>query len=327
MARALKVPKLRLPAPKLPSMSGVEEDYEDVFEEMTLAEHLDELRRRLVRTVISIGIAFIIGLVLTRPLLGIVRDSAQVQKFDVIDATEPITAYFKTALYIAIAIALPMIFYQAFAFVAPGLTRKEKRYVYGSLPFVVIFFLLGASFAFFFAVPRAFQFLSTFNSDLFDYSPTFSSIASFYLQVSLGLGIAFELPIIMFLLARLGIVSPARMSSSRRYAMVLVLVAAAIITPTPDPFNMAFVAVPIYLLYELGIIFAKIGYKRHNKSELEKTSGTRSCLAICRLALEKNRGLVNRSWLSSLGCFVRVGDQSGSRSLHPLYILAQANVH
>ena len=176
--------------------------------------------------------------------------------------------YFKTALYIAIAIALPLIFYQMFAFIAPGLTKKEKRYVYSSLPFVVLFFLLGMCFAFFFAVPRAFKFLSTFNSDLFDYSPTFNSIAAFYLQVSLGLGIAFELPILMFLMARLGIVSPARMAGSRRYAMVIVLVAAAIITPTPDPFNMAFVAVPIYLLYELGIIFAKVGARRHAKDKL-----------------------------------------------------------
>lgn len=201
---------------------------------MTLAEHLDELRSRLVKTCIGIGLAFIVGLFLTRPMLGLVRDNANVERFDVIDATEPITDFFKTALYIAIAFAFPTdIFYQIFAFVAPGLTRKEKRYVYGSLPFVVIFFLLGAAFAFFLAIPRAFEFLSNFNSDLFDYSPTYGSIASFYIQVSLGLGIAFELPIIMFLLARLGIISPKRMAASRRYAIVVVMIAAAIITPIP----------------------------------------------------------------------------------------------
>jgi sec-independent protein translocase protein TatC len=192
-----------------------------------------------------------------------------VQRFDVIDATEPITAYFKTALYIALALALPLIFYQMFAFVAPGLTRKEKRYIYGSLPFVVAFFFAGAAFAFFLAVPRAFEFLSNFNSDLFDYSPTFSSIAAFYIQVSLGMGIAFELPIIMFLLARLNIVTPQRMAGSRRYAMVLVLIAAALITPTPDPFNMLFIAGPIYLLYELGIIFARVGARRAKDRNLK----------------------------------------------------------
>jgi len=263
VAGALHVPKFHMPS--MPGFSGDDEEYTDVFEEMTLVEHLDELRSRLVKTCIGIGIAFIFGLFLTRPMLGIVRDNANVERFDVIDATEPITDFFKTALYIAIAVALPLIFYQIFAFVSPGMTRKEKRYLYGSLPFVVIFFLLGVAFAFFLAIPRAFEFLSNFNSDLFDYSPTYGSIAAFYMQVSLGMGIAFELPIIMFLLARLGIISPKRMSSSRRYAIVVVLVAAAIITPTPDPFNMLFVAAPIYLLYELGIIFAKIAARRKNK--------------------------------------------------------------
>jgi sec-independent protein translocase protein TatC len=169
-------------------------------------------------------------------------------------------------MFMAIAIALPVIFYQMFAFVAPGLTRKEKRLVYNSLPFVVVLFVLGASFAFFLAIPRAFAFLSSFKSDTFDYSPTAGSIFSFYLQVTLGMGIAFELPIIMYLLSRLGIVSPRRMANSRRYAAVMTLVAAALITPTPDPFNMLFVAGPIYLLYELGIVFARIANVRAGRS-------------------------------------------------------------
>lgn len=269
MARSLKVPNIR---PSLPKRRSADEEFDDIFEEMTLAEHLNELRSRLMKTVLGIGIAFVIGLFLVNPLLGVVRDSANVEKFDVIEATEPITAYFKTALYIALAAALPLIFYQMFAFIAPGLTRKEKRYVYASLPFVVLFFMAGASFAFFLAVPRAFEFLSSFNSDLFDYSPTFGSIAAFYIQVSLGMGIAFELPILMFLMARLNIVSPARMSASRRYALVLTLIAAALITPTPDPFNMAFIAVPIYMLYELGLIFAKIAARRSRENKLADES-------------------------------------------------------
>ncbi len=141
MARAIKMPKVRNPLPSFPGKD--DEVYEDIFEEMTLAEHLDELRSRLVKTCIGIGIAFIGGLFLVRPLLGLVRDNANVERFDVIEATEPITSFFKTALYIAIAFALPLIFYQIFAFVSPGMTRKEKRYLYGSLPFIVIFFLLG----------------------------------------------------------------------------------------------------------------------------------------------------------------------------------------
>jgi sec-independent protein translocase protein TatC len=262
MARSLHIPKVRFPLSRGPEVP--DEENEDVFEEMTLAEHLEELRSRIWKTCISIAGAFIIGLILAKPALEQVRQTANVEKFDVNEATEPITDFFKIAMYIAIAIAMPMIFYQAFGFIAPGLTRKEKRIVYTSMPFVVILFLMGASFAFFFAIPRAFAFLSSFMTDTFDYSPQAGSIYSFYLQVALGMGAAFELPILMFLLARLGIVTPTRMAKSRRYAAVLVLIAAALITPTPDPFNMLFVAVPIYLLYEIGLIFARIGYRRHN---------------------------------------------------------------
>lgn len=265
MARSLNIPKVRNPFSRGPELP--EEDLDDVFEEMTLAEHLEELRSRIWKTCISLVGAFIIGLILARPALELVRQTANVEKFDVNDATEPITDFFKIAMYIAVAIAMPMIFYQAFGFIAPGLTRKEKRIVYTSMPFVVVLFLMGASFAFFFAIPRAFAFLSGFMTDTFDYSPQAGSIYSFYLQVALGMGAAFELPILMFLLARLGIVSPKRMANSRRYAAVLVLIAAALITPTPDPFNMLFVAGPIYLLYEIGLIFARIGYRRHRKSE------------------------------------------------------------
>ncbi|HKG24395.1 MAG TPA: twin-arginine translocase subunit TatC [Thermomicrobiales bacterium] len=263
MARALKVPKVPLPSIRPPKD---EEPYEDVFEEMTLAEHLNELRSRIVKTCLAIGAAFVIAIFLASPMLDLVRRTADVEKFDVNEATEPITDYFKIAMYMAIAFALPVIFYQLFAFVAPGLTRKEKRLVYSSLPFVVILFLAGAAFAFFLAIPRAFAFLSSFKSDTFDYSPTAGSIFSFYLQVTLGMGIAFELPIIMYLLSRLGIVSPKRMANSRRYAAVVVLIAAAIITPTPDPFNMLFVAAPIYCLYELGLVFARVASARAGRA-------------------------------------------------------------
>lgn len=267
MARSLSVPKLKNPLARGPEVP--DEEYEDVFEEMTLGQHLEELRSRVWKTCIAIAGAFVIGLVLAGPALDLIKTTSNIERFDVNEATEPITDYFKIALYMAVSIALPVIFYQAFAFISPGLTRKEKRIVYGSLPFVVILFLLGASFAFFLAIPRALNFLSNFKSDTFDYSPQAGSIFSFYIQVTLGMGIAFELPILMYLLARIGMVSPKRMIASRRYAAVGVLIAAAIITPTPDPFNMLFVALPIYMLYEIGLVFAKLGYRKHTRSRPE----------------------------------------------------------
>ncbi|MGH2534253.1 MAG: twin-arginine translocase subunit TatC [Thermomicrobiales bacterium] len=258
MARVLRQPKLptKLKIPRLPK---VDEPYEDVFKEMTLAEHLTELRDRLIRTCFAIGGAFVIGLILSRRMLGIIQDHANAPEgIDILSPTDPFVLWMKVGFYIAIAIAAPVILYQMIAFLSPGLTRKEKRLVYSSLPIVSLLFIAGASFAFFLAVPRALNFLSSFLAGIVDWSPNGPELLNFYLTLMVGLGIAFQLPIVMFLLAKLNIVTPQRMAGFRRYAFVLILVAAAIITPTPDPFNMAFVAAPIYVLYELGLIFSRI---------------------------------------------------------------------
>jgi hypothetical protein len=164
MARALKPPalKAKLPAkipvklpaklPKLPDPNAPDE-----FEEMTLLEHMEELRDRIVKSVIAIGIAFIAGVFLANPLLNrlLVEANAVDTGFDVVSPTDPITLYFKIALYIAIGIALPVLMWQLIGFLVPGLTKKEKRLLYLSLPFVVMLFLAGAAYGFFFAAPRA----------------------------------------------------------------------------------------------------------------------------------------------------------------------------
>ena len=138
----LKVPNIKVP--RLPNPNDP-----DVFEEMSLYEHLDELRSRIVRACISIGAAFVVGIILARPLLDYIREGANTEGFDVVSPTDPITLYFKVALYIAVVIALPMILFQLIAFLAPGLTKKEKRLLFSALPFVTILFLIGASYGFF----------------------------------------------------------------------------------------------------------------------------------------------------------------------------------
>ncbi|HEV2109080.1 MAG TPA: twin-arginine translocase subunit TatC, partial [Thermomicrobiales bacterium] len=165
--------------------------------------------------------------------------------------------YMTIALYIAIAFTLPIIIYHMVGFLAPGLTRKEKRILYASLPFVSLLTVGGAAYGFFFAAPAALQFLSTFQSDIFSWEPDGSEVIAFYLKLMVGLAIAFQMPIVMFLLAKLNILSTQRMRQYRKYAVVVILILAAIITPTPDPFNLAFVAAPLYALYEVGIIIAR----------------------------------------------------------------------
>ena len=134
------------------------------------------------------------------------------------------------------------------------------------MPFVTILFLAGASYAFFFAAPRAFDFLSNFMPGLFEWSPEGGQIISFYLTLMVGLGIAFQMPIVMFLLAKLNVVSPKKMRTYRKYAVMILLVVSAIITPSTDPINMAFVALPLLALYEVGILIA-YGFARPTRGE------------------------------------------------------------
>ena len=269
MARALKRPSLktistrlpaRLPArmprhlPKLPDPNEP-----DVFEEMTLLEHMEELRDRIIKSVIAIGLAFVAGIFLAGPMLKRLQIEANaIGGFDVVSPTDPITLYFKIALYIAIGISLPVLMWQLVGFLVPGLTKKEKRLLSLSMPFVILLFLLGVAYGFFFAAPRALTFLSGFMSDLFEWSPEGSEVISFFLTLMLGLGLAFQLPVVMFVLAKLGVVSARKMRSWRKYAILILMVLAAVITPSTDPFNMMVVFVPLYLLYESGIIVARL---------------------------------------------------------------------
>jgi sec-independent protein translocase protein TatC len=274
MARALKPPKLpvklqsRFPT-KLPKLPDPNEP--DEFEEMTLLEHMEELRDRIIKSVIAIGIAFIAGIFLATPLLQRLQIEANATTgFDVVSPTDPITLYFKIALYIAIAISLPVLLWQLIGFLAPGLTKKEKRLLFLSMPFVVVLFLLGVAYAFFFAAGRALSFLSTFMPELFDWSPEGGAVITFFLTLMLGLGLAFQLPLVMFILAKLGVASPAKMRSVRKYAVLALLILSAVITPSTDPFNMAIVFVPLYLLYEAGIIISRLFARK----PVESTAGT-----------------------------------------------------
>jgi sec-independent protein translocase protein TatC len=255
--RVPRVPKLHRPS--RPDWMLKDDGTEEVFEEMTLGEHLLELRGRIVKACISIGVAFVIGLILAVPMLDrIVRDSQAIGGLDIRSPTDPITIYFKIALYLAIGLAFPLLLYQLLAFVSPGLTRKEKRIVYTSLPFVAILAILGGLYAFFVAAPRALFFLSRFMHSNFNWQPDAPEVITFYMTLILGLALSFQIPVVMFILAKINLVSAKKMGAIRKYAFIVILILAAIITPSTDPINMSIVAVPLYVLYEFGIVIAKI---------------------------------------------------------------------
>lgn len=248
-----KIPTLRVP--RLPEIT----DEPDVFEEMTLQEHLEELRDRIMKMVLAIVPAFIFGFIIQGRILVDIREKANaVDGLQNLSPTDPLTLSFKVALYVALAITMPIIVYQLIAFLAPGMTRKEKRFLFMSLPFVTVLFVLGVYYGYFIAAPRALYFLSNWNKDVFNWQPTGNDTVSFFLTLMIGLGLAFQLPIIMFILSKLGIARPDQMRKWRKYAFLVLMVAAAIITPSTDPYNMAVVAVPLVVLYEVGIIISSL---------------------------------------------------------------------
>jgi sec-independent protein translocase protein TatC len=248
---------------------AMDDDEPQDFGEMTLGEHLNDLRNALVKSCYAFAPAFIVGIFLAAPLMRYMAREANTPEFQVLSPTGGFVIYMKVGLYMGIIFAFPIIFYQLFSFISPGMTRKEKRYVASSLPFVTLLFAAGASFAFFFAAPRAFDFLSSFQSSIFEWKPVADDVISFYLTLTLGLGIAFELPALMFMLAKLKIVNAQKQKNFWRIAMILIMVAAAIITPTPDPFNMMVVASPLVLLYIFGLFMARVAEGGRKPKEVE----------------------------------------------------------
>jgi hypothetical protein len=184
MARMIKVPAWKFTIPRIPSYDS---DEPDVFEEMTLQEHLVELTGRIKKMVIGLVAGFIVGAILVRPILDQIVNAAQVEAgLDIRSPSDPITIFFRIALYVAVGITLPNIIYQLVAFLAPGLTRKEKRVLFTSLPFMSLLFIGGVSYAYFFAIPRALDFLSDFLGAYIDWNIDAQETISFYMALMMA---------------------------------------------------------------------------------------------------------------------------------------------
>ena len=242
-----------VPAPLGPA----EPEPEEQFAEMTLQEHLEELRSRLVRSALAVMVGSVVGLLLAWRIIHLMQRLSNVKEFYAITPTESFTSWMKVGLYFGIALAMPVLIYQFVSFLAPGLTRKEKRVLYRFLPLIVLMFALGVAFAFFVVVPRALDWLAHFGNGTITSQLRPEEVISFYTTLILWCGLVFETPVVMYVLAKLHIVTHQFLAHIRRYMLIVVMVAAAIITPTPDPFNMFMVAIPMYALYEFGILLAK----------------------------------------------------------------------
>lgn len=236
-----------------------------------MAPHLLELRDRLVKALLAVGIGTSLGfwLVNSPTLLGdplpvfLVNQLAPDTQLQGIGVGEVFVSYMRIALVVGVALAMPVIVYQLVAFFSPGLLPHEKRIVFTALPFVTELFVAGLAFGWFFTVPAALGFLLDYGqNEVVTTLPTVDSFMGTVATLLLWNGVVFQLPAIIFLLARLGLVTAEQLSRTRRYAIVVITIAAALITPTGDPYNLLLLAVPMYVLYELGILLARFVPKK-----------------------------------------------------------------
>ncbi len=242
-----------------------DEQLETLAGQMTLLEHLDEFRRRLIVVSVAVLVTTLLSFAFAQELVNLLAlPIGGIQNLQSIDVTENITVFMKVSLMGGMILAMPVILYELIAFIVPGLTPSEKRVLFIAIPAATALFLSGVAFAYFVMMPRAVPFLMSFLG--IRTAPRPQTYFSFVTRLIFWIGVSFEMPLIMALLARLGVLSASFLWKNARYAVVIIAIAAALITPTPDPLNMSLVMAPLLVLYALGIVLAKMMYRPRENS-------------------------------------------------------------
>jgi len=223
--------------------------------ELTFLEHFEELRIRLLISVIALAITTLISFAFAQYLLRFVAiPIGGLDKLQSIEVTENISVFMRVSLLSGVILAMPVIVYQLLRFILPGLTTKEKRWVGIAVPSASVLFAGGVLFAYYVMLPPAIQFLTTFLD--VQTAPRLSNYMSFVINIMFWIGISFESPLLVFILAKLHLVTGKGLLKQWRIAIVVIAVIAAIITPTVDPVNMGLLMLPLIILYFLSVLLA-----------------------------------------------------------------------
>ena len=247
------------------------DERQEELAEGTLLSHLVELRSRLFKMFGAVFLVFlallpfskIIFNYIAQPLVSVVPNGELLA----LNPVSPLTATIALTFYLALFIAMPVILYQIWAFVAPGLYRTEKRFAFPLLATSIVLFFAGMAFAYFVVFPLIFGFVSTFTPDTVNYQPDMTAYVSFVMMVVLVFGFAFETPIATVLLVMTGLTTTDKLRKARPYVFLGAFVIGMLLTP-PDVISQTMLAVPVYLLYELGILMSRlVGRKAAEPSE------------------------------------------------------------
>lgn len=238
---------------------------EDSEGEMTFLEHLEELRWRIIYSLIGLGIGTLICWIfvdfLVNDVLLLPARHAGI-KLQNLKPFGQLMLFFEVAMVGGAIISLPNIFYQLWKFISPALKTNEKKYISSIVAFSTLCFLLGVVFAYFVMLPLSLKFAAQFGTAQIENIFAINEYMSIIISIMLGSGLVFELPMVSFFLSKIGILKPSFMKKYRRHAIVIIFIAAAFLSPGTDPVSMIVLAVPLVILYEVSIIISKLSVKK-----------------------------------------------------------------
>ncbi|HWO30551.1 MAG TPA: twin-arginine translocase subunit TatC [Candidatus Acidoferrum sp.] len=247
---------------------------------MGFLDHLEELRRRLVYSVAAIAVGFFICWwkveriydVMQRPIMDVLRANGLSERLVYLNPTEPFNLYLKIAAMAGLFLMSPFVLYQVWMFISPGLYRNEKKYVVPFMVSTIALFSTGGYFGYKVVYPQALGFLVHFGRQ-FQPMITISEYTSLFLSIILGMGLIFEMPILIFFLALMGMITARFMLKNFRYAILLIFIVAAIVTPTPDILSMCIFAAPMVALYGISIGIAWMVHPTQRRAREQKKAG------------------------------------------------------
>ena len=251
---------------------------QDEMPAMSFLDHLEELRRRIIYSIIAVAVGFFacwgyaerIFAIMQRPIMDALHRNGMPEKLVYLNPTEPFNLYLKIGALAGLFVASPVVLYQVWLFISPGLYRKEKRYVFPFMFSTVALFLAGGYFGFKLVYPQALDFLIGYGKQ-FQPMITVGEYTDLFLVIILGMGVIFELPILVFFLSLMGIVTAGWMWRNLRYSILVIFIIAAILTPTTDILNMCIFAAPMVALYVLSIGIAWLVHPAQRRARKEKS--------------------------------------------------------